>query len=183
MLAGRFDVRLAKELKPGIAWDESGDTFAANAKIKADTVRLYTKECVLADDSGLMVDALNGAPGVLSARYAGKDGDDRANNAKLLDAIRDVPDAKLGARFVCVLHFVDNDGAGHSFRGECLGNLVKTARGSQGFGYDPLFVVEGTGKTMAELPDERKNAVSHRRAALDLWLKWLLNSVNSGHPT
>lgn len=173
MLGGRFEVRLARELKPGIAWTEDGDTFEANARVKADTVRQYTKERVLADDSGLMVDALGGAPGVISSRYAGKDGDDRANNAKLLREVQAIPDARLAARFVCVLHYVDEHGKHHSFRGECPGRIVKDARGGHGFGYDPLFLVDGTSQTMAELPVEKKNAVSHRRRALDLWLGFL----------
>lgn len=173
MLKGRFDVRLAKELKPGINWVEDGDTFEANARIKAETVRKYTKEPVLADDSGLMVDALRGAPGVLSARFAGKDGDDEANNAKLLEEIDPLPDRLLTARFVCVLHYIDEHGKSHDFRGECRGRIVKTARGAHGFGYDPLFLVDGTDQTMAELPAEQKNAVSHRRRALDKWLAFL----------
>lgn len=170
MLGGLFDVRLAKDLQPGIAWDETGDTFEANAKIKADAVRRFTKERVLADDSGLMVDALFGAPGVHSARFAGKDGDDKANNAKLLQEIDPLPDRLLTAQFVCVLHYVDEKGQEHVFRGECPGRIVKQARGAHGFGYDPLFLVDGTDQTMAELPEEKKNAVSHRRRALDKWL-------------
>jgi non-canonical purine NTP pyrophosphatase (RdgB/HAM1 family) len=173
MLKGRFDVRLAKELKPGIGWEETGETFEANARIKAEAVRQYTRERVLADDSGLMVDALRGAPGVLSARFAGKDGDDAANNAKLLQEIDPLPDRLLTARFVCVLHYVDQEGNGHTFRGECPGRIVKTPRGAQGFGYDPLFLVDGTDQTMAELPADQKNAVSHRRRALDQWLEFL----------
>lgn len=173
MLKGRFDVRLAKELKPGINWEESGATFEANAQIKAETVRQYTQERVLADDSGLMVDALRGAPGVLSARFAGKDGDDQANNAKLLEEIELIPEKMLTARFVCVLHYIDEAGKGHSFRGECPGRIIKSPRGEHGFGYDPLFLVEGTELTMAELPAERKNEVSHRRRALDRWVGFL----------
>lgn len=173
MLQGRFDVRLAKELKPGINWDESAPTFEGNARIKAETVRQYTTERVLADDSGLCVDALRGAPGVLSARFAGKDGDDQANNAKLLSEVDGIPEKMLSARFVCVLHFIDEHGKGYDFRGECPGRIVKQARGAHGFGYDPLFLVDGTDQTMAELPAEKKNAVSHRRRALDQWLAFL----------
>ncbi len=173
MLEGRFTVRLAKDLRPGIGWDETGSTFEANARIKAETVRQFTGERVLADDSGLMVDALRGAPGVLSARFAGKDGDDQANNAKLLAEVELIPERALSARFVCVLHYIDEHGKGHDFRGECPGRVVKKARGAHGFGYDPLFVVDGTDQTMAELPAEQKNAVSHRRRALDLWFAYL----------
>ncbi len=173
MLKGRFDVRLAKDLKPGINWDETGSTFEANARIKAETVRQFTRERVLADDSGLMVDALRGAPGVLSARFAGKDGDDEANNAKLLEEVELIPERALTARFVCVLHYIDEHGKGHDFRGECPGRIVKKPRGAHGFGYDPLFVVDGTDQTMAELPAEKKNAVSHRRHAVSRWIAHL----------
>lgn len=173
MVGGAFAVRAARELDPKIGWDETGDTFEANAKIKADAVRRLTKAAVLADDSGLCVDALGGAPGVYSSRYAGKDGDDAANNAKLLEALQGVPEAKRGAGFVCVLWFVDESGRAHTFRGECRGRILEAARGGHGFGYDPLFLVAGSGVSMAELPEATKNAVSHRRRAVDAWRAFL----------
>ncbi len=173
MLGGRFRVLGAASLGPGVTWVESGDTFLANARIKADAVRRHTDEAVLADDSGLEVEALGGAPGVHSARYAGKDGDDQANNAKLLAAIRDLPDTALAARFVCTLYFLDEDGAGHAFTGACRGRLIRHPRGAHGFGYDPLFVVDGFGRTLAELAADEKNRVSHRRAAVDAFCAWL----------
>lgn len=170
MAGGRFDVRLAKELDPNVAWDETGTTFVANARIKAETVRRLTKAAVLADDSGLEVDALDGAPGVYSSRYAGKDGDDAANNAKLLRELAGVPDEKRGARFVCTLYFIDEDGNAQTFRGECPGVILHAARGGKGFGYDPLFKVAGDGRAMAEMSENEKNAVSHRSRAVQAFL-------------
>lgn len=170
---GLFDVRLAKELDPGIGWDETGTTFAANAKIKADRVRRLTDAAVLADDSGLEVDALAGAPGVYSSRYAGRDGDDRANNAKLLRELADVADERRGARFVCTLYFVDEGGVGHVFRGTCEGRILHEPRGSHGFGYDPLFLVAGDTRAMAEMSEVEKNAISHRGRAVAAWLSSL----------
>ncbi len=172
------ELRLARDLDPGIDWDETGDTFEANARIKAETVRrvalaLGVRAGVLADDSGLAVDALGGAPGVQSARFAGRPGDDAANNAKLLRDLAAVPEGQRGARFVCVLHYIDADGRAAAFRGECPGSILPAARGAHGFGYDPLFLVAGTTRALAELPAAEKNAVSHRRRALDLWLRSL----------
>ena len=169
---------LARDLDPGIDWDETGATFEDNARIKAQTVRTAALSqglwaAVLADDSGLAVDALGGAPGVHSARYAGHHGDDRANNERLLQELSDIPDGQRAARFVCVLHMIDERGYETTFRGECPGTILRTPRGDHGFGYDPLFLVDGTAATLAELPPTEKNAVSHRRRALDLWLRTL----------
>jgi XTP/dITP diphosphohydrolase len=171
MVGEAFEVHAARELDPAVAWDETGDTFEANAKIKADAVRRLTKAAVLADDSGLCVDALGGAPGVQSSRYAGRDGDDAANNAKLLQALAGVPEERRGAHFVCVLWFVDETGTARAFRGECRGRILAEKRGAHGFGYDPLFLVDGaSGLSMAEMSEAAKNAVSHRRRAVDAWL-------------
>lgn len=179
MLGPRFRVALARELDPAIDWDESGTTFEANARIKAEVVReaLAAKglsAAVLADDSGLEVLALGGAPGVISSRYAGKDGDDGANNRKLLKELEGVPAARRAARFVCVLCFVDEQGVERYFRGTCEGRIVENAdaaRGEHGFGYDPLFLVGGGARTLAEMTADEKNAVSHRRNAVEGWLR------------
>ena len=169
----RFNVRLARELDPQIVWDETGTTFLANAQIKADVVRKLTRHAVLADDSGLVVDALNGAPGVYSSRYAGVDGDDKANNAKLLNALHDVPDSKRTARFMCTLVFVDEHGHSTSFFGACEGRILTAARGTHGFGYDPLFALERDPRSMAELTEAEKNVISHRSRAVAAWLQAL----------
>lgn len=155
---------------------EDGVTFDANAKKKAEAVAVATMMLTIADDSGLEVDALGGAPGVRSARYAGERATDAENNAALLAAL-DSLDADPGgprtgasykARFRCVLALVDpfvKDGEAILVEGTCEGKITRTPRGSGGFGYDPLFIVEGTDKTMAELGEEEKNRISHRARA------------------
>ena len=155
----------------GIASDpeEDADTFEGNARIKARAAREASGgRAVLADDSGLVVDALDGAPGVRSARYAGEDATDAANNAKLLDELADVPDAQRTARFVCTLVFIDEDGSEEVAHGVVEGRIGRAERGEHGFGYDPLFLpdVFGGERTLAEALPQEKNAVSHRGNAL-----------------
>ncbi|WP_080797057.1 RdgB/HAM1 family non-canonical purine NTP pyrophosphatase [Arabiibacter massiliensis] len=164
-----WEFRTLREL--GIESDpaEDADTFEGNARIKAQAAREASGgRAVLADDSGLEVDALGGAPGVFSARYAGDPCDDAANNAKLLAELADVPDEGRTARFVCTLAFIDEDGAETVARGTVEGRIGHEGRGSHGFGYDPLFlpdVFDGV-RTLAEALPEEKNAVSHRGNAL-----------------
>lgn len=147
--------------------EETGSTFEENAFIKAEAIHNLTMMPVIADDSGLMVDALDGAPGVHSARYAGVHGDDAANNAKLLEAMKDVADIDRTARFVCSLAFVSNQISTSSI-GFCEGRIGREPHGENGFGYDPLFWPDDApGKTMAELTEEQKNAISHRRHAAE----------------
>lgn len=147
--------------------EETGTTFAENALIKARAAVAETGFAAVADDSGLVVDALNGEPGVYSARYAGVHGDDAANNAKLLRNLADVPAPDRTARFMSVVALVRPDGTELTGTGACEGTIGFEGRGSNGFGYDPLFLPEDTpGKTMAELTPEEKNAISHRYHAL-----------------
>lgn len=148
---------------------EDADTFEGNARIKA----LAAHEAgggvaVLADDSGLVVDALDGAPGVYSSRFAGEDGNDAANNALLLERLKGVPDDKRTARFVCTLVFVDEDGTEKVATGAVEGRIGHAERGSEGFGYDPLFYPDAyEGRlTFAEVPQSEKNLISHRANAL-----------------
>ena len=151
---------------------EDGETFTENALIKARTgARLGY--ITVADDSGLMVDALGGAPGVYSARYAGEDGNTEKNNAKLLAAMRNVPKEKRTAHFVSVVACVFPDGREDIVvRGECPGRITRAPRGSGTFGYDPYFEYEN-GLTFAEMEGEAKNAVSHRARAMQEALKLL----------
>jgi len=144
--------------------EESGATFEENAWIKAASLAAHTGGWALADDSGLEVDALNGAPGVHSARFAGRHGDDAANNRLLLEKLRDVGDRR--ARFVCALAVCAPDGTGFTVRGECPGEIASATRGSEGFGYDPLFIPEGESRTFAELGPAVKQKRSHRAAAV-----------------
>ncbi|MCH4183881.1 MAG: RdgB/HAM1 family non-canonical purine NTP pyrophosphatase [Eggerthellaceae bacterium] len=155
----------------GIASDpeETADSFEGNARIKAEAVRALCsgQTAVLADDSGLEVDALDGAPGVRSARYAGEPCDDASNNAKLLRELAQVPADQRTARFVCTLVMLDGD-TEYTVRGTIEGSIGFEARGEQGFGYDPLFLPDclGGNQTFAEVSQERKNAISHRGNAL-----------------
>mgnify|MGYP003376212558 CR=1 FL=1 len=149
---------------------ETADTFLGNATQKAVEAARRTGLPCLADDSGLCVDALDGAPGVYSARYAGRHGDDAANRALLLERLRDVADDLRTARFRCVLALADQAGSLRErvlhAEGECPGAITRAPRGDGGFGYDPLFVPAGETRTMAELPSAAKHALSHRGAAL-----------------
>jgi XTP/dITP diphosphohydrolase len=149
---------------------ETEPTFAGNALIKARAGVEATGLPSLADDSGLCVDALNGMPGVLSARWAGTAKDDAANNRLLLQQLADVPDERRGASFTCAVALVVPDGAGgvaeHVVHGEMPGRVIRELRGSGGFGYDVLFVADGQDRTSAELSVEEKDAVSHRGKAI-----------------
>jgi XTP/dITP diphosphohydrolase len=145
---------------------EDGDTFEANAIKKAVTVMRATGLPSIADDSGLCVDALDGAPGVYTARFAGEGASDDQNISKLLNALDGVETAKRTARFVCVIAVAYPDREPVTFRGECEGYILTEKRGENGFGYDPVFFVEKFGKSMAELPAEVKNSISHRSCAL-----------------
>ena len=157
---------------------EDGATFEANARKKAEHYsRLVPGELVLADDSGLEVDVLSGAPGVRSARYAATDpghanSSDAANNARLLRELEARADDRRTARFVCVLAAARDGRTLAGFRGEAEGRILNAARGSGGFGYDPLFLVPGLDKTFAELSPEEKAHHSHRGAAFRKFLEW-----------
>jgi XTP/dITP diphosphohydrolase len=144
---------------------ETGATFEENALLKARAIAAHTGLAAVADDSGLCVDALNGMPGVLSARWAGEHGDDQANLDLLLAQIADVPDARRGARFVCAAALVAPGGREWVVTGTVEGRLIRVPRGSGGFGYDPIFVPDGFAQTTAEMTAEAKNAISHRGRA------------------
>ena len=146
--------------------EENGQSFAENAYIKAKAVSEATGCLCIADDSGLEVDALGGAPGIYSARYAGEQKDDAANNQKLLEALKDVPDEERGAQFHCAIVAIAKDGRRYDAEGIVRGRILRAARGDNGFGYDPLFYVEEFGKTTAELSMEEKNKISHRGQAV-----------------
>lgn len=153
-----------RQLQDAPAVIEDGDTFEANATKKAVTLARFSGMWTLADDSGLEVDALNGAPGVFSARYAGEPTNDAANNRKLLDALAGVANRK--ARFRCAIALSDPQGVARVVSGACEGRLLTVGRGGGGFGYDPLFVPDGFDQTFAELAANIKNEISHRACAL-----------------
>lgn len=152
--------------------EETGDTIDENAMIKAKAVAGYCKGridggyAVLADDTGLFVDALGGAPGVYSARYAGEDATYADNNAKLLSGLEGIEDEKRTARFMTAVACVFDNGDSFIVRGECKGMILRSARGENGFGYDPLFFCFETGKSFAEASPDEKNRASHRGKAM-----------------
>ncbi|HYS34758.1 MAG TPA: RdgB/HAM1 family non-canonical purine NTP pyrophosphatase [Pseudonocardiaceae bacterium] len=149
---------------------ETGATFEENALAKARDAVAATGLPAIADDSGLAVDALNGMPGVLSARWAGGHGDDQANLDLVLAQLRDVPDERRGAAFVCAAALVTPDGTETVVRGEWRGTLIRESRGTNGFGYDPIFVPDGYEITSAEMSSAEKDGLSHRGRALRLLL-------------
>jgi XTP/dITP diphosphohydrolase len=145
---------------------ETGATFAENALAKARDATKATGLAAVADDSGLTVDALGGMPGVLSARWSGRHGDDRANLELVLGQLADVPDARRGAAFVCAAALVVPGGQEVVVHGEWTGRLVRVPRGTGGFGYDPVFLPDGETRTSAELTPQEKDALSHRGRAM-----------------
>jgi XTP/dITP diphosphohydrolase len=183
------------EMLPGFASlpsvIEDGATFEANARKKAEHYSKYAEgEIVIADDSGLEVDALGGVPGVRSARYAADEhnahehagnSDDEANNARLLRELHDVPDEFRTGRFVCVIAAARNGHTLATFHGHAEGIILHAPRGSNGFGYDPLFYFPQIGKTFAELTAEEKARYSHRGAAFRAFLRWEDESADR-HP-
>lgn len=155
-----------KEMGIDIPIEENGKTFEENAVIKAEAVAAACGEIVLADDSGLEIDYLNGEPGIYSARYMGEDTPYSIKNANLIERLKGVPEDLRGARFVCVIAAVFPDGEVVSTYGEVKGRIAHSERGSNGFGYDPVFFLPEFGRTTAELSDHEKNSISHRGEAL-----------------
>ena len=153
---------------------EDGDTFEENALIKARTVAKYSGKASIADDSGLSVELLDGRPGVYSARYS-KEQTDEKNIEKVLQELNG---NKSKAKFVSVIALVEPDGTELTFRGECYGEIIFEKKGTNGFGYDPIFYVPELNKTFAELTPEQKNAVSHRKESLEKFSKYLKEEKN-----
>jgi XTP/dITP diphosphohydrolase len=162
--------------------DERGGTLEENAKLKATGYARALGETVLADDTGLFVDALSGSPGVRSARYAGDHAKDSDNRARLLAALRGVPDARRSARFRCIVALARPGELLGTFEGVLEGRILDRERGSHGFGYDPLFFLPSHGCTLAELPPAAKNEVSHRARALSQARRLLLELAPSTAP-
>ena len=172
------DVVSMKEEGIQIDVDENGTTFAENAQIKATAIGAHTDAIVLADDSGLVIDALNGEPGIYSARYLGEDTSYRIKNQNLIDRLEGVPDEKRTARFVCAIAAALPDGTVLHTEGTIEGIIGYEERGENGFGYDPIFYVPKLGKTTAELTDDEKNAISHRGSALEKMKVLLREYIN-----
>jgi XTP/dITP diphosphohydrolase len=176
--ADRVRLTSLAELTGAIDVEETGETFAQNARLKACQQAVHLGRWVLAEDSGLMVDALGGRPGVYSARYAGKHGDDEANNRLLLSELEDVPDEKRGAAFCCFACLADPQG---NVRLEvddfCRGRIGWQPAGEGGFGYDPLFIIPEYHLTFAQLGTAVKNVLSHRSRALRKLIPRLLDVI------
>jgi len=168
LAAGHVDVQVSSLAEfpgaPDVA--ETGATFAANALLKAHAIAQFTGLPAVADDSGICVEALNGMPGVLSARWSGSHGDDAANLRLLLAQLADVPDDRRGAQFVCAAALVLPDGREHVSEGVVAGRLIREPRGQNGFGYDPIFVPDSADITTAEMDPAEKDRISHRGKAL-----------------
>lgn len=175
----RISLTSLADIPEAVEVEETGDTFAANAALKATEQAVHLGRWVLAEDSGLTVDALGGKPGVLSARYAGAHGDDQANNDRLLDELAGVPDEKRDAQFNCYLCLADPSGKIHlEEHGRCHGRIAWQRSGAAGFGYDPLFIIREYHKTFGELDLTVKRAISHRSRGLRRLVPKLLRLVD-----
>lgn len=161
-----FEIVTQSQAGVDIEPEETGTTFAENAMIKAKAIHEATGKAAIADDSGLCVDALNGEPGIYSARYGDEGLDDRGRLNLVLKKMENVPEEKRGARFMCSIAFIDADGREITATGSVEGTITTMAHGENGFGYDPIFFVKELNKTFAQSSAEEKNAVSHRGRAL-----------------
>jgi XTP/dITP diphosphohydrolase len=161
-----------RDLDDAIEVEETGTTFAENAILKAETLSRHYNKIVIADDSGLEIEALNGRPGVYSARYAGEHKSDEDNIKKVLAEMEGVPFHDRKAAFVCVLALAIPGKETKIFEGKCNGYITEQPKGTNGFGYDPIFYVPEKEKTMAELSLEEKNELSHRKKAIDKLIKY-----------
>lgn len=169
-IMSKFGVKVVSRKEAGVPEfeiEEDGETFEENSLKKAEAIMKATGKLTVADDSGLMVDYLGGAPGVYSARFAGEECDDAKNNEKLLKHLEGLSAEDRKAKFVSVITLMFPDGNTIVARGECPGRIIETPTGENGFGYDPLFVPDGISKTFAQLSDEEKNSISHRARALE----------------
>jgi XTP/dITP diphosphohydrolase len=180
ILSPRVDVQVLglDEVPPYPEAPETGATFAENALFKAREAVAHTGLAAVADDSGLAVDELNGMPGVLSARWSGQPKDDDRNVQLVLEQVADVPDERLGASFRCAAALVLPSGEEYVVEGIMPGRLIRERRGTNGFGYDPIFVPDGYDQTSAELPPEVKDRISHRGKALTALLPTLVTALD-----
>ncbi len=165
-----YTIKSCLDLDEPVEIDETGTTFEENSLIKARTLHEMFHTAVMADDSGLAVDAMDGAPGVYSARFMGHDTSYTVKNNAIIEAVKGKP---RGAQFVCAIAYVEEDGTEHVFKGEVLGEIAETIIGEHGFGYDPIFYYPPYGTTLANVSDEMKNAVSHRGRALKQCVEYL----------
>ena len=176
-----WDILSLKEAGIDIDIDETGETFEENSYIKAKTIMdIKHDSIVIADDSGLEVYAIDNKPGIYSARFAGEHGNDKKNNNKLLELLKDVPDEKRGARFVSVIQMLFPNGKKLTAKGIVEGKIGYIEKGSNGFGYDPLFIIPELNKAFAELTFDEKNSISHRARALKDLKRQLKELIGKG---
>lgn len=173
LLGDAFEVRDLSNIPDAPDVEETGKTFLENATLKAVEISEGWDGLVLADDSGLEVDALDGRPGVRSARYAGEEASDSENNARLIEELGERGEERAAGRFRCVMVVASQGQALAHFEGKVEGELTRELRGEHGFGYDPLFIPEGFDQTFGELGSEVKNTLSHRARALEQFVQWL----------
>ena len=161
-----YRVKTLLDIPNSIDVEETGSTFEENAILKAEAISMQYNIITIADDSGLIVDALDGRPGVYSARYAGEEKNDQANMDKVLTEMENIPDSKRTARFYCALAIAIPGSKTITVFGTCEGKILRQPEGTNGFGYDPIFWVPAKGQTLAQLPADEKNEISHRGMAL-----------------
>ncbi|MCM3237184.1 XTP/dITP diphosphatase [Heyndrickxia oleronia] len=178
--AFNIKVKTLLDFPDAIDVEETGHTFEENAVLKAETIASQFGQMVLADDSGLCIDALNGRPGIYSARYAGEEKDDEKNIDKVLKEMKDVPAGDRSARFYCALALAVPGEKTITVSGTCEGEILRGRHGENGFGYDPIFFLKEKGVTMAEIPSSEKNQISHRAAALQNLYIILKDKLNQG---
>ena len=176
ILGAAWHVKGARDVASGVSWDETGTTFLANARIKINALRPLSDGFILADDSGLCVDALYGAPGVQSSSFGGVEGDHPRNVKALLAAMQDVPFERRTAYFYCLLLLSCPDGQEFQFEGRCPGVIAAAPTGGAGFGYDPIFIPKGFDISMAEMTGSQKNILSHRGLATAKLVDFLIAS-------
>src|SRR5438105_555095 len=167
-----FILLTPSDLELALDVEETGRTFVENARLKARAYYEATGRCTMGEDSGIEIDALDGAPGVYSARYEGLP-DGPVKNAFVLDLLRNVPEEQRGCRYMCAIVLIEPDGSEKIFEGECKGSIAHASAGEGGFGYDPIFFVADLGRTMAELGAEEKNEISHRGRAVRKLARYL----------
>lgn len=169
----QFNIKVISQEEAGcdIEVEETSNTFKGNAELKAEAIYKILGKPVIAEDSGLEIDALNGEPGVYSKRYAGPNATDEDRINKVLDLMQDIEDEKRTARFKCVICYIDGNSEKHFFEGICEGKIIKEPIGENGFGYDPIFQYDT--RTNAQMSSEEKNKISHRGRAIDKLVKYI----------
>jgi XTP/dITP diphosphohydrolase len=172
IIGSAWKLRTLAEFTPPVRWEETGTTFLENALIKVSAAREVVSAEILGEDSGLCVDYLQGAPGLYSSSYGGEEGNQPRNRKKLLEVLAGVPREQRRAHFFCQLVFMAIDGSITTFAGRSDGEIAFEERGSNGFGYDSLFIPRGYRETLGELSPEVKHRISHRRHALRQWQRW-----------